>query len=44
MDSVLVSGAVHRGYEPRSSQIKDYEIGFLLSIHHLRETAKTGWL
>ena len=27
MDSELVSGAVHRRYEPRSSQIKDYEIG-----------------
>ncbi len=28
MVSVLISSAVYRGFEPRSDQTKDYDIGF----------------
>jgi hypothetical protein len=47
MVSVLTSSTVDCGYEPRSSQTKDYEIGICcFSARHaaLGEKAKTGWL
>ena len=47
MVSVLASSAVNRGFEPRSGQTKNYEIGiccFSLSAQHEGERAKTGWL
>jgi len=45
LDSVLASSAVNRGFEPRSDQTKDYEIGihcFPLSTHLSVERAKSG--
>ena len=47
MVSVLASSAVDRGFEPRSSQTKDYEIGICcFSAKHaaLRKRSKTGCL
>ena len=47
MVSVLVSSVVDHGFEPRSGQIKDYEIGICcFSAKHaaLRRKSKTGWL
>ena len=47
MVSVLASSAVDRGFEPRMGQTKDYKIGIVaspLSMQHLGERAKTGWL
>ena len=47
MVSVLASIAVDRGFEPRSGQTKDYEIGICcFSAKHtvLGERAKTDWL
>ena len=46
MDSELASSAVNRGFEPRSSQTKDYEIGICcFSAQHaaLRRKSK-DWL
>ena len=46
MVSVLASSAVDRGFEPRSSQIKDYKIGiYCFSAKHaaLRRKSK-DWL
>ena len=43
MVSVLASSTVDRGFEPRSGQTKDYNIGICcFSTKHARE--KTGWL
>ena len=47
MGSVLASNAVDHGFEPRSGQTKDYEIGiccFSAKNAVLRERAKNGWL
>ena len=47
MVSVLASSAVDMGFEPRSDQSKDFEIGiccFSAKLAALRERAKTGWL
>jgi hypothetical protein len=47
MVSMLASSAVDRGFEPRSSQTKDYYIGICCisaRLAALRERAKTGWL
>ena len=47
MVSVFASSAVGRGFEPRSGQAKDYEIGICcFSANHaaLWRKAKTGWL
>ena len=41
MVSVLASSEVDRGFEPRSSQIKDYNIGICISA--LRSKSK-DWL
>ena len=40
MASVLASGVVEHGFEPRSGETKDYNIG----IYYFGERAKTGWL
>ena len=45
MDSVLASGAVDHGFEPRSGQTKDYVIGICyFSAKHaaLRSKSKDG--
>ena len=47
MVSVLASSAVDRGFEPRSGQIKDYQLVFfasLLSTQHYGERGNIGWL
>ena len=47
MVSVLASSAIDRGFDRRSCQTKDYEIGICcFSAKHavLGERAKTGWL
>ena len=47
MVSVLASSAVDQGFEPRSGQTKDYEIGiccFSGKHQHYGERAKIGWL
>jgi hypothetical protein len=45
MVRVLASTAVDRGFEPRSSQNKDYESGICcFSAKHTAESAKTAWL
>ena len=47
MVSVLASGAVDRGFEPRSGQTKDYKIGICcFSAKHaaLRRKSKESWL
>jgi hypothetical protein len=48
MVSELVSSVVHRGFETRSGQTKDYTIGICwFSAKHAalrRERAKTCWL
>jgi hypothetical protein len=46
MDSVFASSAVHRGFEPRPDQTKDYKIGICcFSAKHaaLRRKSK-DWL
>ena len=47
MVSVLDSCAVDHGFEPRSGQTKDYEIGiccFSVRYAALRRKRQTGWL
>jgi hypothetical protein len=47
MVSVLASSTVDRGFEPRSGQTNDYQIGIFaspLSTQHYGERAKIGWL
>jgi len=47
MVSVLATSVVDRGFEPRSGQSKDYEIGicyFFAKLAALRRKSKTGWL
>jgi hypothetical protein len=46
MVSVLASSAVDRGFEPRSSQTKDYKIGicFLSAKHALLRRKSKDWL
>ena len=42
MFSVLASTVVDCGFEPRSRQTKDYNIGFVAS-RSIKGRAKTGW-
>jgi hypothetical protein len=46
MVSVLASSAVDRGFEPRSSQTKDYKIGicFLSAKHTALRRKSKDWL
>jgi hypothetical protein len=45
MVSVLASSAIDHGFESRSGQTKDYEIGISpLSTQQQGERANTGWL
>ena len=47
MVSMLASGAVDRGFEPRSGQSKDFKLVFAaspLSTHHYEKKNTTGWL
>ena len=43
MASVLTSSAVDRGFEPRSGQTKEYNIGICWRQQY-GEIVKTGWL
>jgi hypothetical protein len=45
--SIMNRYIIDRGFEPRSGQTKDYEIGIVaspLSTQHLGVRTKTGWL
>ena len=46
MDSVLASSVVDRGFEPRSGQIKDYEIGICCfsAKHAVLKRKSQDWL